>query len=161
MSATARAWLVSGAALVAGVMGLVLVPTAPAATVVHFQRESLPALEGQLSKHEVHALSLHPAPAPGHVHVSLQNGQHMTVVYAPAQQAPLLAHASAAGVPVAIAVAKAKTSKSSHHKLRYIAAGLVIVVIAIVTAVLLVDRRRRVNEADGSASAPASSPDAG
>jgi hypothetical protein len=140
---------------------LIATAAAQAATAIHFQRESLPALEAQLAKHEVHALSFHPVPAPGHVHVSLNDGRHMTVVYAAPDQAQLIARARALGVPVDVAVAKAKAaSKTTHHKLRYIAAGLVIVVIVVVTVVLLVDRRRRVNEADPGAPAP-SSPDSG
>jgi len=130
---------------------------AGAATVIHFQRESLTGLEAQLAKHEVHALSFHPTPAPGHVHISLNNGQHMTVVYAAPDQARLIARAHALAVPVAVAVAKSTTSKTTHHKLRYIAAGLVIVVIVVVAAVLLVDRRRRINEADSGAPAASSS----
>jgi hypothetical protein len=141
-----------------GASFLVATAAAGAATVIHFQHESLRALEAQLSKHEVHALSFHPVPAPGHVHVSLNNGQHMTVVYAASDQASLIARARALAVPVAVATAKSKTtSKTTHHKLRYIAGGLVIVVIIVVTAVLLIDRRRRVNEAEPEPAAPAPS----
>jgi len=141
---------------------LIAAVPAGAATVIHFQRESLQALEGQLAKHEVHALSFHPSPAPGHVHVSLNNGQHMTVVYTPQQQTLLITRARSLGIPVAVAAAKTKaTTKTTHHKLRYIAAGLVIVVIIVVTAVLLIDRRRRINEGDGSARPEPSSSDAG
>ncbi len=162
MSSTTRASLATTSIFAAALACLALASAqAGAATAIHFQRESLPALEAQLSKHEVHALSFHPSPAPGHVHISLNNGQHMTVVYAAPQQTRLIARAHALGVPVAVAAAKAKTTKTSHHKLRYIAAGLVIVVIIVVTAVLLVDRRRRINEADAGAPATPSSSDAG
>ncbi len=164
MSVTTRARLATTTPLVACAIAFALAstPAFAATTVIHFQHESLPALEAQLAKHEVHALAFHPTPAPGHVHVSLNNGQHMTVVYAPAEQAQLEARAKAVGTPYAIAVAKSKTaSKASHHKLRYIAAGLVILVIIVVTAVLLVDRRRRVNEGQDGAPAAPSSSDAG
>lgn len=164
MSDKTRAPLGATSALVALAASLLLAASpAGAATAIHFQRESLSALEAQLAKHEVHALSFHPIPSPGHVHVSLDNGQHMTVVYAAPDQAKLTARAQTLGVPVAVAVAKSKAkTKTTHHKLRYIAAGLVIVVIIVVAAVLLVDRRRRVNEADddGAPAAPSSS-DAG
>jgi hypothetical protein len=130
------------------------------ATVIHFQRESLPALETQLHRHEVHALAFHPTPEPGHVHVSLDNGRHMTVTYVASDQATLVALARSSGAPVAIAVAKEKKSKAAHHKLRYIAAGILIVVIIVVTAVLLVDRRRRINETDAGAPVAPSSGDA-
>jgi hypothetical protein len=129
--------------------------SALAATTIHFQRESLPALESQLRKGEVHALAFHPAAGTGHIHISLNNGGHMTVAYATSEQAQLVARARGAGVPVAIAVAKPKAAKTVHHKLRYIAGGIVIVVIVVVAAVLLVDRRRTLAEAGGGA--PASS----
>ena len=58
-----------------------LAASAGAATVIHFQSEGLPALQAQLHKHEVHALTFHPTPAPGHMHVSMDDGRHFTVVY--------------------------------------------------------------------------------
>jgi hypothetical protein len=160
MSGPTRAPLAGRLALAAVLASLACVAatgTALAATVIHFQRESLPALEHQLQRHEVHALAFHPAPVPGHVHVSLNNGGHMTVAYAPAEQAHLIALARAVGAPVVVAVAKpAAASKPVHHKLRYIAAGIVIVVIIVVVAVLLVDRRRKLGEAEGAPLAPSS-----
>jgi hypothetical protein len=132
---------------------------AAAATAIHFQPEGLPPLKAQLSHHEVHALTFHPTPAPGHVHVSMNDGRHYTVIYAAAEQPRLIALATANGARYAIAVAKPKAAKkAAHHTLRYIAGGIVIVVIVVVAAVLLLDRRRKLNEAgQGAAPAPGDS----
>ncbi|MGO9319689.1 MAG: hypothetical protein ACLQBY_02635 [Solirubrobacteraceae bacterium] len=128
--------------------------TALAASVIHFQPESLPALEGQLGHHEVHALTFHPGTGAGHIHVSLNDGRHMTVPYATAEQAQLVALAGKDGTTVAIAAAKPKAAKAPvHHKLRYIAAGILVVVIVVVAAVLLIDRRRKLGEAGGDRAA--------
>lgn len=126
--------------------------SASAATVIHFQPESLSVLKVQLGKHEVHAVTFHPAPAPGHIHVSMNDGSHYTVVYAAGEQAQLVALAHANGARYTIAKVKPK-AKSTHHTLRYIAGGIVIVVIVVVVAVLLVDRRRKLNEGARDASA--------
>ena len=117
----------------------------PAGAVVHFEKESLSAYEGQLRHKQVHADAFHPGASTGHLHVSLSDGKHMTVAYAPAQQARLVAQAQAVGAHVQVAKAAAKTAPVKH-KLRYIAAGILIVVILIVLAVLLIGRRRTLAE---------------
>jgi hypothetical protein len=120
--------------------------SASAATVIHFQSESLPTFEAQLHKHEVHAVAFHPTPAPGHIHVSMNDGRHYTVVYAAGEQAQLVALTSANGARYTVATVKPKAAKSTHHTLRYIAGGIVIVVVVVVVTVLLVDRRRKLGE---------------
>jgi hypothetical protein len=127
-------------------LALAATATASAATVIHFQSESLPALEAQLHKHEVHAVTFHPVPAPGHIHVSMSDGRHFTVIYAAGEQARLVALAHANGARYTVAKVKPKAAKSTHHTLRYIAGGIVVVVIVVVVAVLLVDRRRKLGE---------------
>jgi hypothetical protein len=143
-------------ALLAVALTITIAATAGgAATVIHFQSESVSALKAQLGHHEVHALTIHPTPAPGHVHVSLNNGQHFTVVYNAAEQAQLVALARADGTPVAVSVAKTKTAaKPAHHTLRYVAGGILVLVIVIVAAVLLVDRRRKLGEEGGGDTPP-------
>lgn len=135
-------------ALLSAVLAVALATatSASAATVIHFQSESLPAFEAQLHKHEVHAVTFHPTPAPGHIHVSMNDGRHYTVVYAAGEQAQLVALASANGARYTVATVKPKAAKSTHHTLRYIAGGIVIVVIVVVVTVLLVDRRRKLND---------------
>jgi hypothetical protein len=137
-------------ALLAAALTLALTAGASAATVIHFQPESVSALKVQLGKHEVHALTFHPTPTPGHMHVSMNDGQHFTVIYATAEQAQLVALARANGTRYAVAVAKPKAAaKPVHHTLRYVAGGILVVVIIVVAAVLLVDRRRKLGEEGG------------
>src|SRR5665213_2086022 len=134
-------------AVLAAALTLAMAASASAAPVIHFQPESVSALSAQLHHHEVHALTLHPTPAPGHVHVSLNDGRHMTVVYTASDEARLLVLAHADGTPISIAVAKPKAAaKPAHHTLRYVAGGILVVVIIVVAAVLLVDRRRKLGE---------------
>jgi hypothetical protein len=129
-------------------VGLAVSASALGAAAIHFEPESVSALEGQLHHAQVHALSVHEAAAGGgHIHVSLNDGRHMTVAYAPADQARLVAIAHADGTSVTIAKAKAKKAAKAHHKLRYIAAGILVIVIIVVAAVLLIDRRRKLGEA--------------
>ena len=125
-------------------------------TVVHFEREGLPALTVQLSRHEVHALTFHPTPEPGHVHISMNDGKHYTVAYTAGEQAHIVALGRAAGTPITIATVKAKPAAKTHHTLRYVAAGILIVVIVVVASVLLVDRRRKLNQESQAAPAPSS-----
>jgi hypothetical protein len=126
--------------------------TALAASAVHYEREELSKLQEQLHRREVRAVGFHPGTPTGHIHASLNGGRHVTVAYATAEQAQLVAQARAGGAPVTIATVKAKAAKKPvHHKLRYIAGGIVIVVIIVVAAVLLVDRRRKLGEAGGGA----------
>jgi hypothetical protein len=133
--------------------------TALGATAIHFEAESLSALEAQLQHHQVHALSIHPAAGTGHVHVSLNDGRHMTVAFASTEEAHLIAIGHAAGTPVVVAKAKAKkATKAAHHKLRYIAAGILVIVIIVVAAVLLIDRRRKLREGGGEDPAEAAIP---
>jgi hypothetical protein len=133
---------------------LAMAATALGATVIHFEPESLPALEAQLHQRQVHALSFHPAATTGHIHVSLSDGRHMTVAYVPAEQAHLIAVAQADGARVVVAKAKPKAAaKPAKHKLRYVAAGILVIVIVVVAAVLLIDRRRKLGEGGGDEAA--------
>jgi cell division protein ZapA (FtsZ GTPase activity inhibitor) len=141
--------------LLTAILMLTTAAGASAATAIHFQPESASALKAQLHHHEVHALTIHPTPAPGHVHVSLNNGQHFTVVYTASEQAQLVALARADGTPVAVSVTKTKAAaKPVHHTLRYVAGGILVLVIIVVAAVLLLDRRRKLGEEGGGDTPP-------
>jgi hypothetical protein len=166
-----RAPLISRTALSVATLAcvwLIMSATGLAAAAIHFQSESLTALEAQLGHHEVRALSFHSGPAgaaTGHIHASLKDGQHMTVLYPTSEQAQLIALARTDSTRVTIAKAKAKAAKPAvHHKLRYIAGGILVVVIVVVVAVLLIDRRRKlggggVDRVAESAPAASSPPD--
>lgn len=126
---------------------LSLLAAAPAiAAAVHFERESLKSYETQLHKGEVHALTFHPASGSGagHLHISLNNGEHLTVTYIATEQGKLVARAQAANARVKVAAVTTKKAAPAKHKLRYIAGGILIVVIIVVLIVLLVGRRRAV-----------------
>lgn len=126
----------------------VMAASAGAAT-VHFQKESLQAYEAELHHGEVHAATFHPGKTTGHLHISLNNGGHMTVTYAASEQAKLLAQARAANARVKLVAAKAKKAVAPvKHKLRYIAGGILILVIIAVLVVLLIGRRRALAEQD-------------
>jgi len=123
---------------------MVLAVPAGAAT-VHFEKESMQAYEGELHKGEVHAVTFHPGSPTGHLHISLNNGGHMTVAYASTEQARLEAAARAANTRVKVASVSVKAKAAAvKHKLRYIVGGVLIVVIVIVLVVLLIGRRRAV-----------------
>jgi hypothetical protein len=114
------------------------------AAAVHFEKESVKAYEGELRHHEVHAVSFHPGTVTGHLHISLNNGGHMTVAYAPSQQGALVAQARAANARVKVAQLPRSKTATAHHKLRYIAGGILILAILVVLVVLLIGRRRAV-----------------
>jgi hypothetical protein len=129
-------------------MCLALILSVPAVSLaagaLHFEKETLKAYEGQLRRHEVHADSFHPGAgaSTGHLHISLNDGRHMTVSYIASEQARLVAQAHAGGTRVTLATVKHKAVKPAKHKLRYIAGGILVLVIVVVLIVLLIGRRR-------------------
>jgi uncharacterized integral membrane protein len=133
-------------ALCALLVAAVIAVPAGAATVIHFQKETLPAYEVQLHKGEVHALTFHPGTTTGHLHVSMNNGTHYTVEYASTEQGKLVAAAQADHARVQVATVTVKKTAPVKHKLRYIAGGILIVVIIVVLIVLLIGRRRALAE---------------
>jgi hypothetical protein len=133
------------AAVCAVFLAAVFAAPAVAAT-AHFEKESLQAYEAQLHHGQVHALTFHPGTPTGHLHISLNNGGHMTVAYASSEQGKLVTQAQAANARVKIATVQTKKTVAVHHKLRYIAGGILIVVIILVLIVLLIGRRRAVAE---------------
>jgi hypothetical protein len=145
MKRSSRRSGVALAALCLALSAAVFAVPAGAAT-VHFEKESLQAYEAQLHRGQVHALTFHPGTTTGHLHISLDNGGHMTVEYAVTEQGKLVAQAHAANTRVKIAAAQTKKAAATKHKLRYIAGGILIVVIVIVLMVLLIGRRRAVAE---------------
>jgi hypothetical protein len=111
--------------------------TAGAKATATASSESLHAYEQQLASGDIKSATFR---AKNHsLHLTLNNGHHVAVVYAPAQAGHLRAELKAHGVSL--------VTKSAGHKLRYIAAGILIVVLLLVAgAVVLVRRRRRAEE---------------
>jgi hypothetical protein len=130
---------------------LCLVPAllAPAASAaeptVTFTHESLKAYEQQLASGQIKEATFNKRVRS--LHLTLKDGRHMLVKYAAHGEPALAAQLQAKHVPVTIekpaeALKEAK-KVPVHHKLRYIAGGILIAVIVIVGAVLLFDRRRK------------------
>jgi hypothetical protein len=102
--------------------------------------ESLPTLESQLRSGDVHAVVVR---VKSHkVHAALSDGRKVTVAYVPEEEEKIIAVAKARGVPVTVVKPKTEGIRA-HHKLRYIAGGILIVAIIIVVVVLLLNRRRK------------------
>jgi hypothetical protein len=125
-----------------------LIPAASAAgaeAVVNYQNESTNTYEQQLAGGQIQAVTINKRVRS--LRVTLKDGRHMLAKY-PAHQEPTFAAAlQAKGVPVTVLkpaeAVKEVAKKPVHHKLRYIAGGILIVVIVVVGAVLLIDRRRK------------------
>jgi hypothetical protein len=137
------------AALLAFGACLALAPLSSAAAAeeakVTYEHESQPAYEQQLAAGQVTAATFNKRVRT--IHVTLKDGRHMIVRYPPHQQPTLAAALQSKHVPVTVlkpAEAIKEASKTPvHHKLRYIAGGILVAVIVIVGTVLLVDRRRK------------------
>jgi len=134
------------AALAAGLLALApLVATIGAATAtaatIHYQHESYEEFQRQLAAGQIGAVTFNKKPHS--VHVTLKDGRHVLAIYPSHNEPQLAAQLTARGVPVAIEKSKAKT-KTVHHTLRYIAGGILVVVILAILAVLLMGRRRSI-----------------
>jgi hypothetical protein len=128
--------------------GLALAATASVALAeeaVHYTKESQQAYEEQLAHNEVVAATFNKRIRS--LHITLKNGTHVLVHYPPKDEPALAAALTAKHIPVTVltpAQAKSEASKAPvHHKLRYIAGGILIAIIVIVGGVLLFDRRRK------------------
>jgi len=123
---------------------LALVGATAAAATVTFQKESTQAYEKQLSSGQIKEATINKKVRS--VHLTLKNGSHVLVKYAAHEEPKYAAALGAKGVPVTIlqpTAAAKEVAKPVHHKLRYIAGGVLIVVILVVGGVLLLDRRRK------------------
>jgi hypothetical protein len=112
---------------------------------VHYTKESPQAYEQQLAAGQIQAAVINRRI--GTVRLTLKDGRHYLVHYLSHDEPKVAAALAAKGVPVVVlkpADAKAEAAKVPvHHKLRYIAGGILIVVVIVVGAVLLVDRKRK------------------
>ncbi|MEA2314471.1 MAG: hypothetical protein QOI03_1163 [Solirubrobacteraceae bacterium] len=112
---------------------------------VKYTHESLAAYRQQLASGQVTALTINKRIR--RVHVTLKDGRHLLALYGPHEEPKVAAEAQAKHVPVTVLkpaqAAKEAAKIPVHHKLRYIAGGILIAVIVVVGAVLLIDRRRK------------------
>jgi hypothetical protein len=126
-----------------------LLPTAvagaAAAPVAHFQTESVQAYEQQLAAGQITAATFNRRVRS--LHLTLKDGRHVLVKYVAHGEPKLAKELRAKRVPITVLKAteakKEGTKKPVHHKLRYIAGGIIVAVIIVVGAVLLVDRSRK------------------
>lgn len=118
---------------------------AGAAEAVHYTKESLSQFEGQMNTGAIQAAVFNQRV--GSIRLTLTNGEHLLVHYhkheAPSLETKLRARHVAVTVLSPAAANKQIKEAPKHHKLRYIAGGIVLVVIVVVVAVVLVNRRRQ------------------
>ena len=128
---------------------LALAIPAPLATAaestIKYEHESKQAYEQQLASRQIKEATFNKRVRS--VHLTLTDGRHVLYKYPPKAEPAIAAALQARHVPVTVLTPTeaAKEAKKTpvHHKLRYIAGGILIAVILIVGAVLLVDRRRK------------------
>jgi hypothetical protein len=121
------------------------VPAAFGASPQAYKRESLQVYEQQLATGQIKSVVINKRLRS--VRVTLKSGELVKAEYPPHEEPNVAAALRAKRVPVVVltpAEAKKEASKATvHHKLRYIAGGILIAVVVIVGAVLLWDRRRK------------------
>jgi hypothetical protein len=100
---------------------------------IHFTTESTQAYEQQLASGQIQAAKFNTKARS--MHLTLADGRHMLVKYPPHGESKLVAELKAHGVSV-------PAIKTAKHKLRYIAIGVLVIVLIIVGVVLYVRRKR-------------------
>jgi uncharacterized protein HemX len=124
---------------------LLAVSVAVAASAPTYQPESLKTYEQQLASGQIQAVTINKKLRS--LRITLKDGSYVLAKYPRKQEPKNVAALEAKHVPVTILTpteaAKQVTKKPVHHKLRYIAGGIVIVVILIVGAVLYFNRKRQ------------------
>jgi len=132
------------AALLLSLALLVPALSSAAASAVHYEKESKQAYETQLSSGEIQEAAFNKKIRS--LHIILKDGKHFIYIY-PAHDEPTLdQQLTSKGISVTIlssAAASKEAAKPVKHKLRYIAGGVLIVIIVIVGVVLYVDRKRK------------------
>jgi ATP-dependent Zn protease len=149
MIAKTRAFLTATIAVFAvSLAGFTLLDAAVAAGAtppVIYQHESFKEYEQQLDGGQVGSVEINKRV--GSVRVTLKSGQKFVAKYKRKEEKNVAAALQAKGVPVSVLkpseASKEVVKKPVHHKLRYIAGGILIVVVLIVGAVLLINRKRK------------------
>lgn len=132
--------LLSLAAALAAVLACLLPASAFAA-----EHESQQAYEGQLAAGEIAKAKINKRVR--HLDLTLKNGQQFVYVYPPHTEPAVAAKLTEKKIPLEVLSPKAALAEAKkapvHHKLRYIAAGILGAIVIIVLIVLVVDRRRK------------------
>ena len=117
--------------------------SAGAAEAVHYTKESTSEFERQLNAGEIQKAVFNKKIRS--IRLTLKNGDHALVHYPKRGSHPLEAKLKAKHASVSVlgeaAANKEAREQPKHHKIRYIAGGVLVIVI--VGGVLLVNRRRR------------------
>jgi hypothetical protein len=110
-----------------------------------YEKESFSTYEQQLAGGQIQAVTINKKLRS--VRVTLKDGRYVLAKYKPKEEPKVAAALQAKGVSVTVLLPteanKEVGKKAVHHKLRYIAGGIVILVIVIVGAVLFIDRKRK------------------
>ena len=128
---------------------LVLAVPAGAASVVHFKQESYAAFQRQLGAAQIHAATFNKKAHT--LHVTLADGHHFKAGYPSHDEAQIATALRAKGASVQ--VKRAKQAKAVKHTLRYVAGGIMVIVILAILTVLLIGRRRALAPRDPRAAA--------
>jgi ATP-dependent Zn protease len=125
---------------------LALVAGAAAAEgAIVYQPETLAQFEQQLAGRQIRTVTINKRVRS--LRVTLKNGAYVLAKYAPHQEPALASQLRAKHVPVSVltptAAIKETKGKPVHHKLRYIAAGILVLVVVVVGLVLFIDRKRK------------------
>jgi len=111
---------------------------------ITYQHESLQEYEKQLAEGKIQAATINKVLRS--IRITLKDGSYVLAKYNKGEE-PKVKHAlQAKGVTATIlshAQATKEAKKSPKHKLRYIAGGIVIVVLIVVGGVLFIDRKRK------------------
>jgi endonuclease/exonuclease/phosphatase (EEP) superfamily protein YafD len=149
MIATTRASITSGItvllACVACAGALPLAVAGAAEGSISYTHESLQEYEKQLAANRIGEVTVNKRLRS--LRVRLKSGSHVLAQYAPHQEPNVVAALKAKRVPVVVLkpaeAIREVPKKAAHHKIRYIAGGILIAVVIVVGAVLLIDRRRK------------------
>lgn len=146
MIATTRASIAARIALCIALLACtsVLPVSAAAGASIVFQNETFTQYEQQLAGAQIQAVTINKRVRS--LRITLKDGRYVLAKYAKHEEPTVAAALAAKHVAVTVlapsVAIKEVPKKAAHHKLRYIAGGIVIVVIVIVGAVLYINRKR-------------------
>ena len=114
-------------------------------TTVHYTKETQKDYERQIAAGEIQSATFNKKIRS--LHLTLKNGNHVLFIYPAHDQPKLAAELEKKGITVTVLkkteADKEATAKPVHHKLRYIAGGILVVIVIVVAAVLVIDRKRK------------------
>jgi hypothetical protein len=146
MIATTRASITARIALCIALLACTSALPAPAAAgaVIAYQNETFKEYEQQLAGAQIQSVTINKRLRS--LRITLKDGRFVLAKYGKHEEPNVAAALAAKHVAVTVltptVALKEVPKKAVHHKLRYIAGGIVIVMILIVGAVLYINRKR-------------------